>query len=45
MRLFKIRGNQNEQSTINALMKLLYKDFGFTTEMLKGSLAEGQKKA
>lgn len=35
---------QNKQSTINALMKWLRKEFGFTDNMLKGSLAEGQKK-
>jgi hypothetical protein len=35
---------QNEQSTINAMMKRLCKEFGFTAGMLKGSLAEGRNK-
>tara|TARA_B100001094_G_C17987141_1_gene698235 strand:+ start:824 stop:949 length:126 start_codon:yes stop_codon:yes gene_type:complete len=40
-----IEANNNECANTMKEVKSLYKEFGFTDGVLKGSLAEGSKKA
>ena len=39
-----IKAKKKERAKALRELKLLFKDFGFTAGMLKGSLAEGRKK-
>jgi hypothetical protein len=39
-----VEAKKNERTNVLKEVKLLCKEFGFTSGMLKGSLAEGRKK-